>query len=281
MSLTDPGTSPPSVSSVTVPPTSSERFSLYHNDNNFIGAGFENQIKDSQRCSILQGSNNTISGKYNCHIIGDYIGIEGITDVRDNSFHVGCYNGMDVWGQLSIKRGGLEIAGGGGGQVSYAIIDLKNDKNKDFDIRIQQGDSINQSENDLYIFSPSAYPDDSSTPLTNLHVHGDVIAYAFSDQRIKDDIEILPDCLDKILAVDAVQFNWSDKQNTYVGHDIGLIAQQVQSIAPEIVTERSDGYLAMKYEKMVPLLVGAIQDQQKIINEMRAEIDELKSKINH
>jgi len=262
-------------------PSSTAGFSYIFNDCNFIGAGLNNSVVDSRNCSIINGTENYISGKYNCHIIGDYIGIGGLTDVRDNSFHVGCYNGMDVWGQLSIKRGGLEIAGGGGGQASYAIIDLKNDKNKDFDIRIQQGDSNNQPENDLYIFSPSAYSDDSSTPLTNLHVHGDVIAYTFSDQRIKDDIEILPDCLDKILAVDAVQFNWSDKQNTYVGHDIGLIAQQVQSIAPEIVTERSDGYLAMKYEKMVPLLVGAIQDQQKIINEMRAEIDELKSKINH
>jgi len=220
MSFTDPDTSPPSIQDFTATPLTSKKFSLYYNDNNFIGAGFENEIKDSQRCSILQGSNNTISGRYNCHIIGDYIGIEGITDVRDNSFHVGCYNGMDVWGPLTIKRGDVSVA-------------------------------------------------------------GDVISFTSSDDRLKDNQVPISGSLQKISTLEPIEFNWSNKQSSYSGRDIGLIAQQVQAIAPEIVTERSDGYLAMKYDKMVPLLVGAIQDQQKIINEMRAEIDDLKSKINH
>jgi len=228
---TEPDTSPPPLSSVTVPPVSSERFSLYHNDNNFIGAGFENQIKDSQRCSILQGSNNTISGKYNCHIIGDYIGIYGVTDVEDNSFNVGCYRGMNVWGELTVKRGGATITG---------------------DVNVTG----------------------------NIYASEDIISFTTSDSRLKDDQTPISGSLQKISELDPIEFNWSDKQDTYLGHDIGLIAQQVQTIAPEIVTERPDGYLAMKYEKMVPLLVGAIQDQQKIIDEIRAELDEIKSKIN-
>jgi hypothetical protein len=213
-------------------PTASESFSLYYNDNNFIGAGFENEIKDSIRCSIIQGSNNTISGKYNCHVVGDYIGMSGITEVRDNSFHVGCYNGMDIWGSLNVKRGGSIIKG------------------------------------DVLVSG-------------NISATGDVVAFVTSDSRLKNDQTPISGSLQKISTLDPIQFNWSEKQNTYVGHDIGLIAQQVQSIAPEIVIERPDGFLAMKYDKMVPLLVGAIQDQQKIIDEMRAELDELKSKINH
>lgn len=220
------------------PPESVDNFSLYYNDNNFIGAGFKNEIKDSQRCSIIQGSNNTISGKYNCHIIGDYIGIGGVTDIQDNSFNVGCYNGMDVWGQMTIKRGGATINGG-------ALIN------------------------------------DSLSVTGNIYASQDVIAFSSSDARLKNNQTLITGSLQKILTLDPVEFNWSDTQDVYSGRDIGLLAQQVKDIAPEIVTERSDGYLAMKYEKMVPLLVGAIQDQQKIINEMRAEIDELKSKINH
>jgi len=54
-----------------------------------------------------------------------------------------------------------------------------------------------------------------------------------------------------------------------------LIAQQVQKIAPEIVTERSDGYLAMKYEKMVPLLVGAIQEQDVLLDDLESRVNEL------
>lgn len=208
------------------------RYDDYFNDNNLIGAGNDNQIIDSRRCSIIQGSNNTISGKYNCHVIGDYIGIEGVTDVEDNSFNVGCYRGMNVWGQMTIKRGGAAIKG------------------------------------DMLVSG-------------NISATGDVVAFVTSDGRLKDDQTPISGSLQKISTLDPIEFNWSEKQSTYVGHDIGLIAQQVQAIAPEIVTERPDGYLAMKYDKMVPLLVGAIQDQQKIIDEMRAELDEIKSKINY
>lgn len=213
-------------------PLSNQSFQEGFNDSNFIGAGLNNSIIDSQKCSIINGTTNYISGKYNCHIIGDYIGIEGVTDVRDNSFHVGCYNGMDVWGQMTVKRGGAIING------------------------------------DTFVSG-------------NISATGDVVAFVTSDSRLKNDQAPISGSLQKISTLDPIEFNWNDKQNTYVGHDIGLIAQQVQAIAPEIVTERPDGYLAMKYDKMVPLLVGAIQDQQKIIDEMRAEIDDLKSKINH
>lgn len=219
-------------------PVASESFSLYYNDNNFIGAGFENEIKDSIRCSIIQGSNNTISGKYNCHVIGDYIGISGTTEVRDNSFHVGCYNGMDVWGALNVKRGGATINGN-------TTID---------------GDTLVSG---------------------NISATGDIVSFITSDSRLKNDQTPISGSLQKISTLDPIEFNWSKQQNTYIGRDIGLIAQQVKAIAPEIVTKRPDGYLAMKYDKMVPLLVGAIQDQQKIIDEMRSEIEELKSKINH
>lgn len=108
---------------------------------------------------------------------------------------------------------------------------------------------------------------------------GDVVAYHTSDEKLKDDIVPISGCLEKINAIDAVEFNWNENQQTYSGHDIGLIAQQIQEIAPEIVTKRSNGYLAVKYEKMVPILVGAIQDQQKIIDEMREELNEIKSKL--
>ena len=117
--------------------------------------------------------------------------------------------------------------------------------------------------------------------VNGIYSEGDVVAYYASDKRLKDDIVPISGCLEKINTIDAVEFNWNENQQTYSGHDIGLIAQQIQEIAPEIVTERKNGYLAVKYEKMVPILVGAIQDQQKIIEEMRAEIDELKLKINH
>ena len=60
--------------------------------------------------------------------------------------------------------------------------------------------------------------------------------------------------------------------HSFEGHDVGVIAQEVEAVLPEVVITRDSGYKAVKYEKIVPLLIEAIKDQQK-------QIDELKSKL--
>ena len=57
------------------------------------------------------------------------------------------------------------------------------------------------------------------------------------------------------------------------GADVGIIAQQIEKVLPEVVTTRDNGYKAVKYEKIVALLIEAIKEQQ-------SEIDQLKEKIN-
>tara|TARA_B100001939_G_C16845832_1_gene575155 strand:+ start:469 stop:987 length:519 start_codon:yes stop_codon:yes gene_type:complete len=106
---------------------------------------------------------------------------------------------------------------------------------------------------------------------------GDIVAYSTSDITLKDNIEKIENCVEKISSIDAVEFNWNENQEIYSGEDIGLIAQQVQEIAPEIVSERKDGYLAVKYEKLVPILVEAIKEQQVEIEQIQQTINEFKN----
>jgi len=54
------------------------------------------------------------------------------------------------------------------------------------------------------------------------------------------------------------------------GHDIGVIAQEVEKVAPEIVTTRDNGYMAVKYEKIVPLLIEAIKELSEEIDKLKA-----------
>ena len=119
----------------------------------------------------------------------------------------------------------------------------------------------------LSAHSPSMTLDDSA----NLNVVGDVVAYYSSDKRLKDNIIRIENPLEKVGKIGGYEFDWNDKQKTYEGHDVGVIAQEIQEVLPEVVTERDNGYLAVKYEKIVPLLIESIK-------ELKQEVDEIKQK---
>jgi hypothetical protein len=56
------------------------------------------------------------------------------------------------------------------------------------------------------------------------------------------------------------------------GHDVGVIAQEVEKVMPEIVTTRDNGYKAVKYEKIVPLLIEAIKELSNEVKELKSQI---------
>jgi hypothetical protein len=72
-----------------------------------------------------------------------------------------------------------------------------------------------------------------------------------------------------------VEFDWIPKEGIHEneGHDIGLIAQEVEKVIPEIVTVRNNGYMAVKYEKLVVVLIEAIKEQQNQISELKNRLD--------
>ena len=89
-----------------------------------------------------------------------------------------------------------------------------------------------------------------------------------SDKRLKDNISNIENALDKLIKLSAVEFTWNDKQSFFTGNDVGLIAQEVEKLGFSIVKERPDGYLGLRYEKMIPFLVAAIKEQQELIEGM-------------
>ena len=110
---------------------------------------------------------------------------------------------------------------------------------------------------------------------------GDVVAYYTSDIRLKDNVEVIKGSLDKIEGIRGVEFDWNEKSNKLQqekGHDVGLIAQEVEKVLPEIVQIRKDGIMAIQYEKVVPLLVEAIKEQQNTIENLESRIKLLEDK---
>lgn len=109
-------------------------------------------------------------------------------------------------------------------------------------------------------------------PATNsLHVKGDIVASESSDERLKDNIKPITNAAEKINKIGGYEFDWNDNQELYEGHDVGVIAQEIEEVLPEVVETREDGYKAVDYKKIVPLLIEGIKDLQR-------QIDELKNK---
>ena len=133
----------------------------------------------------------------------------------------------------------------------------------------------------------------TTSPSTKLDVNGDVQASGFirsqaSDKRLKTNIKNIDSALDKVSQLRAITFNWNNtaKESCQAFDDerqVGVIAQDIEKVQPEAVSlapfdnegggsKSGENYLTVNEEKLVPLLIQAINEQQK-------EIDLLKSKL--
>jgi hypothetical protein len=110
------------------------------------------------------------------------------------------------------------------------------------------------------------------TTAGQLSATGDIIAFSTSDQRLKDNITPIPNALDKVLSISGNTFNWNEKSDKE-GNDVGVIAQEVLEVLPEAVTTRDNGYFAVRYEKLVPLLIEAIKEQQETIINLQNRLE--------
>jgi hypothetical protein len=103
--------------------------------------------------------------------------------------------------------------------------------------------------------------------------NGTVIAgVCSSDSRMKRDIEPFPKVLDKLVQIQPVNFLWKTDEFPEYGfgtsESFGLVAQQVEKIMPDLVTEDSSGYKAVRYNKLPLLMLQAMKEQQEKIEEL-------------
>ena len=108
-----------------------------------------------------------------------------------------------------------------------------------------------------------------------LNVGGDIVAYASSDERLKDNIELITNPIEKVQSLKGVTWDWNSNADELQQSlpNVGVIAQDVEKILPQLVIDRDNGFKGVDYAKLTGLLIEAIKDQQK-------QIDELKSKLS-
>lgn len=95
-----------------------------------------------------------------------------------------------------------------------------------------------------------------------------------SDIRLKENIQTITDALSKVLNLRGVTFNWKDRQLTGDKMQMGFIAQETEKIIPEVVV-KGNNYLFIQYAPITALLVEAVKEQQKVIEEQRERIEKL------
>ena len=107
----------------------------------------------------------------------------------------------------------------------------------------------------------------------------DVVAFSTSDIRLKENIKPIENALDKISKISGNTYDWKSELKDvhgYEGNDVGVIAQEVEAVLPQLVQDRDNGYKAVKYDKIVALLIEGIKEQQTQIHSLTLEIEKLK-----
>ena len=96
---------------------------------------------------------------------------------------------------------------------------------------------------------------------------------AYSDVRLKQDIETINHAMDKVQQIRGVTFTRTDDVEDVKKRYVGVIAQEIEQVLPEVVSEDKNGIKNVAYGNIVGLLIEAIKEQQKKIEELEQRIN--------
>jgi len=137
---------------------------------------------------------------------------------------------------------------------------------------ISGGTGVTVSSNTVSI--GQAVATNSNVSFATVSATGDIVAYASSDERLKDNIEVISNPIEKVQQLKGVTWDWNDNADELQKSlpNVGVIAQDVEKVLPQLVKDRDNGYKGVDYDKIVGLLIEAIKDQQSQIDELKAQI---------
>lgn len=192
--------------------------------------------------------------------VGNYLPLTGGTMTGTVNFASGSLevNGSNVWTQASLTN--LSQLTNGPGYITSAAVSSS------------------------YLPLSGGTLSGSLTVTGTIQATGDVLAYA-SDARLKKNVSVIQDAVQKVGTLGGYEYDWDLEKTRRLGfqptnpHEHGLIAQEVQKVMPDAVGAApfNGDYLTVKYERLVALLVAAVNEQQKTIEELREEVNSLTS----
>ena len=166
----------------------------------------------------------------------------------------------------------------GGGDLiirSEATIKFQNEGGTETYANFKHNDSVELFTNNTKVFQTLAA---GVEVLGELRATGDVTAFYSSDVALKENIHNISSPMEKVQNLNGVLFDW--KQNYidakggedgyYVRKtDVGVIAQDVEKVLPEVVGTRPNGVKAVKYDRLCALLIECVKDLQTQVNDLK------------
>ena len=230
-----------------------------------------------------KGTDNTASGYYSLYsnTTGNYNSAIGKSSLYSNTtgeFNVAVGN-----------RAGFSLTTGSNNSVfgSYAYVGSSSGSNRTvigYDTSGQADNSVTLGNSDVtavYMGEDSGakvYAGEGSFT-GDMTIGGDVVVS--SDARLKSNIVSLGSTLSRLLLIDGKSYEMKGKQK------IGVLAQEIKEVFPELVTEDDNEMLAVNYQGLVPVLINALKEQDGKMKEQeskfekqQAEIEELKEMVN-
>lgn len=266
-------------------------------NNTFIGSlsGINNTSGYSNTFLGTESGQRNTTGNYNV-LVGRLAG----TNVREGSNNtcVGTGAGANIRSGnqniiIGIDAMGENLFAGDGTGSENIMIGYKagyTAHNCSSNVFIGNQAGMNETGSNLLIIENSS----SVTPL----IHGNFLTDVFrvngnieasgtinqvSDIRLKKNISPLTGVIDKLNVIQGISYEWDLDNDAGVllkeGKQIGVIAQEVEEVFPELVTTNEKGYKMVDYIKLTPILLEVIKEQQQAIELLRSRVSTLESMI--
>lgn len=191
-------------------------------------------------------------------------GVINSRTINTDTYGVNC--AALVCTSINTTNGNLTM---GAGDISCDVVSCNSINTNDGNITMGNGDiscdvvtckSVNTTNGNITMGT-------GTLTCASVQATGDIIAFATSDSRLKDNIKKIETPLQKLTNINGYTFTWNASENITkkTGDDIGLLAQEVKSVIPQAVVVRENGFYGLDYTKVIPLLVESIKElKQKI-----------------
>jgi len=204
-------------------------------------------------------------------------------------------SGLKVADGFSVGNGGMKVAGGMSVTSSGLIVDAGGVSIKANGLRVSDSLSVYNAglfatggvsvfggvkvTTGLSVLSGGVYITNGLTVYGNIYFNS--VPSTPSDRRLKSEITPIGDSFSKVMKLRGVYYKWQKKESFDVpdlDRHIGLIAQDVQDVFPDLVSTTHGGkYLGVKYTELIPILIEAIRELGERVTVLEGTVAELAS----